>query len=211
MAKRNGNTPENTPELPENVSGRMGFYGDLIPVPRADADSALANMNDDTLRGIGSSGDAFADALALAEAAFGSVETVTEIMGNGFALLPKDDKGKLVGNKLLFLKWGFNDGDFGLFCSVAVVTADGQKYIVNDGSSGICGQLHQYTIKSGRFGGLVAPRGLRESTYSTCVSCGKPRSQFDETCSNVLDNGSACGNTDTKRGTGTTYYIDLSV
>lgn len=211
MAKRNGKNSGEAPDINENVSAHYGLYGDLIPRPYAASDEAVANLNDDTLRSIGSSGDAFADALALAEAAFGGVEVVTDIMGNGFTLLPKDDKAKLVGEKLLFLKWGFSDGDFGLFTSVAVVTGKGEKYIVNDGSAGICGQLHQYTIKSGRFGGLIAPRGLRESTYTTCVSCGKPRSQYDETCSNVLDNGSACGNTDTKRGTGTTYYIDLSV
>lgn len=204
MAKR----PESREiaEIAENVS--VHFSPDRVQIPTSIDSSAMQELTDDVLRGLGQTGDAFADAVAVAEAVYGAVTDFSEEMGSGFQLL--QDKAALVGKKLLFLKWSFTPGDFGVFCSAAVITADGGKFIVNDGSTGICTQLRELSIKTGRFGGSVAQRGLRESSYATCQACGQPRSSFDETCTNTLKNGSVCGNTDTARGTGNTYYIDLS-
>lgn len=204
MAKR----PESQEiaDIAENVS--VHFSPDGVQIPTSADSVAMRELTDDVLRGLGESGDAFADALAVAEAVYGAVTDFAEEMGSGFQLL--QDKRPLVGKKLLFLKWGFTSGDYGVFCSAAVVTADGGKFIVNDGSTGICTQLRELSMKTGKFGGSVAPRGLRESSYTTCQGCGQPRTVFDNTCSNVLKNGSVCNDTDVARGTGNTYYIDLS-
>lgn len=169
-----------------------------------------AGITDDVLRGIGYSGDAFADALAAAEAAYGTVQSIAEEFGNGFAVLK--DKSVLVGKKFLMLKWGFSQGDYGMFASVAVVTVDGGKYILNDGSTGICRDLHTFSVQHGRYGGFIAENGLRVSQYATCVSCGRPRSSLDDdVCAVILPNGSECGDASTQRGSGETYYLDYSV
>lgn len=174
-------------------------------------------ISDETLSMIGNTdfgtGDAFADAMAIAEGVYGEIHNAGEVLGNGFALL--DDKSKLVGKALLALYWTFHPGDYGQFVSIAVVTAekiDGhQKFIVNDGSTGICAQLDAYTTThDGRNGGLAVRQGLRESTYATCKGCERPRPSDVDVCENTLSNGTQCGNNDTTRGTGETYYLDLS-
>jgi hypothetical protein len=204
MAKR----PENDEiaEIAENVS--VHFSPDGVQIPTSTDMAVMRELTDDVLRGIGETGDAFADAVAIAEQLYGGVQELAEEFGSGFQLLA--DKTTLVGKKFLLLKWTFTNGDHGVFCSAAVVTVDGGKYIVNDGSTGICTQLREYSIKHGRFGGFVATRGLRASQYATCKGCGQPRTAFDNTCSNTLKNGSTCGDNDTARGTGSTYYLDLS-
>lgn len=169
---------------------------------------SMNDLTDDVMRAIGTTGDAFADAMNIAEQIYGTVPEIAEEIGNGFALL--DDKNKLVGTPLVLLKWAFSNGDFGVFCSAAVVTKDGGKYIVNDGSTGLCTQLREYSVNTNRYGGVVAKRGFRESTYSTCKGCGKPRSSMDDTCTATLKNGSVCGDSDTSRGTGQTFYLDTA-
>jgi hypothetical protein len=109
----------------------------------------------------------FDDAVALAVAAYGEVETASEELGDGFAILDKDDKGQLVKVPCMFLDWNFSLGDFGEFVSAHVISKTGAKFIVNDGSTGIYQQLRDYTNEhAGRQGGLFAPRGLRRSDYT---------------------------------------------
>jgi hypothetical protein len=162
-------------------------------------------VTDAFMRNLGTiSGNAFDDAMALAEQLTGeSVKSFADEMGNGFAILDKDQKARLIGLKCVFLKWKFTDGDFGRFVNVAVITQDGAKYILNDGSTGICEQLWDYTQTTGKDAFRLAPRGLRDSNYATCGNCGKPRDSREDECT-------TCHDTDTKRGTGTTYYIDLA-
>lgn len=205
MAKRQ--TDEIMDNLPENVHVQTARNGVAIPV-NADS-SIIRELTDDVLRQIGGTGDAFADAMQIAEQLYGEVRSVAEDFGSGFQLTP--DKNELVGKKFVLLKWSFTQGDFGVFASAALVTADGKKLIINDGSTGLCEQLRQYSIKTGKFGGYVAPRGLRTSSYATCKGCGQPRSAFDEICTGTLVNGSQCGDASVDRGTGQTYYLDLSV
>jgi hypothetical protein len=161
-------------------------------------------MEDDALRGV----DSFAAALALAEQTYGDVLSFSGEMGNGFRIL--QDKAQLVSVRCLFLNWRFSEGDFGVFVSAAVVTEDGSKYIVNDGSTGMYADLMEYSARTGRFGGMVADNGLRVSEYATCTGCNSPRPSRVEVCTNTLHNGSVCGDTDTGRGLSTTYYVDLS-
>lgn len=160
-------------------------------------------VTDEFMRSLGKvSGNAFDDAMALAQQITGeSVKSFADEMGNGFAILK--DKAKLIGVRCLFLKWRFTDGDFGRFVNVAVLTPDGSKYIVNDGSTGIGDQLYQFTQDTGKDAFYLADNGLRESTYATCQNCGRPRPSTDDECG-------TCHDTGTGRGNGTTYYIDLA-
>jgi hypothetical protein len=100
-----------------------------------------------------------------------SVESYSDY-GTGFALVPDKDKGTLVGVGFIVLRWRFNDeGDFGTFVSAEIVTAHNEKYVLNDGSTGICAQLQAVTDKRIADGhpqpwaGLVVKDGLRRSDY----------------------------------------------
>lgn len=86
-------------------------------------------------------------------------------LGDGFKLLRKGDKGKLVGVPFVVAAFKFNDGDYGTFATIHVVTKDNQRYIINDGSTGIKDQLTEFFNKTHQLGGLVCPGGLRVSEY----------------------------------------------
>ncbi len=145
----------------------------------------------------------FEDAMRLAREAYGEVHDITDELGNGFRLIQKDDKGKLTGIPFIILHTAFNDGDFGEFASIALVTADNRKLILNDGSSGIADQLRGLVTATGRYGGWMVPGGLRESQYDTCKDCDRPRPQREDVCNH-------CGSDTTERHTGRTYYLDTS-
>jgi hypothetical protein len=152
-------------------------------------------------------------AMRVALETYGEVADATMELGNGFALLSKGDKAKLVGKPFLAMYWTFNESQEygGHFASMAAVTADNQKFIVNDGSAGIFQDLLAFTQEhNGRQGALLCPGGLRESSYPTCPDCGKPRPQSMEECTRELSNGSPCGSTDTRRGVGQTFYLETS-
>lgn len=109
----------------------------------------------------------FDDALALIQEQFGQggVISADEVLGNGFALLTNKDH--LVGVPFILMKWQFNQGKYqDDFCTALVVTSQNGKYIVNDGGSGLCKQLREYTNTTGRQGGMVARKGLTRSDYT---------------------------------------------
>lgn len=149
----------------------------------------------------------YEEAVALAEAVHGSVIDIAQELGTGFALL--EDKGKLEDVEFVLLQWRFNAGDFGGFVSAGLVTINGDKYIINDGSTGIMSQLMELTQETKRFGGVKVPNGLRKSQYTTCPQfdggCGKPMSRDEVACSNTK-----CEYEGDKRGEGETYYLDLT-
>lgn len=107
----------------------------------------------------------FDDALRLAAEYYGEENLVSadETIGNGFRLLANKDT--LIDVPFVALAWRFNPGDFGEFITMMVVTETGQKYIVNDGSTGVCSQLATYTNSTGRHGGMIVKRGLTRSDY----------------------------------------------
>ncbi|SRR5712691_97158 len=114
--------------------------------------------------------DSFDAAIALTREKLGAeLVPASEVMGNGFIILNGDDKIQLVGLPCIFMGWTFNLGDSGEFVSATVVAKSGSamiKAIVNDGGTGICAQLREYTrLNSGKQGGLTALHGLRVSRY----------------------------------------------
>lgn len=122
----------------------------------------------DTLRSI----TTWDQALEAAMQAFGQpVAVAHEELGDGFAVLPTDKKDRLIGVPLFLMEWRFADGDNGRFVSIRAVAqnedAPGvRKYIINDGSTGICQQLAEYQEQTGRTGGLMVRNGLRRSDYT---------------------------------------------
>lgn len=153
--------PEVTPEEQQQLAMR-----DQLP-----AEMYRSNAyTDDELRGA----TTFDEFVALAAEKFDQVDDVSEVLGDGFAVL-KDNK-RLVGVPLLFLEWNFYPGKFGsnfVACRVIARNDNGsaQKYIINDGSTGIAEQLAAYTKDTGRTGGLGARHGLRASDYIYCGQC----------------------------------------
>jgi hypothetical protein len=144
---------------------------------------------------------------------YGEVSDATKELGNGFALLTKGDKAALVGKPFLILYWTFNESQEygGYFASMACVTPEGQKFIVNDGGAGIYEDLLSFSQEhQGRQGALLCPGGLRESSYPTCPDCGKPRPQSMNPCTRTLGNGTECGSTEDRRGAGQTFYLETS-
>lgn len=165
------------------------------------------NFDDDTLRSISS----FEDAVnLLAQEMGGELHYADEVLGDGFGDVI-DNKDDLIGKPLVFLSWKFNlNGEFGEFVIARVVTADGQKMILTDGSTGIKKQLMDHTYQHNTHGGLIVRKGLRKSDYPMCKSCAKIMKNYggEEGPHERPDGLAVCE--DSHRVTGSTYYIDTS-
>ena len=94
--------------------------------------------------------------------------------GTGFEILDKDEKGQLIKKPFMIVEWRFTKSEYKKdteFVSALVVTKDGGKYILNDGSTGIAQQLRNVTDSRLRQGkpnpqtGLLVEKGLRVSEY----------------------------------------------
>jgi hypothetical protein len=144
------------------------------------------------------------DAMALARAEFGDVILAHEDknLGTGFRVAEEDDKFRLIKVPLFLLDWRFNTGDYAEdYVSIHAVqeAEDGSvvKWIINDGGTGICRDLREYTRKTGRKGAVFCRRGLRVSEYDTILEgpeAGKPAPR------------DYVGRT----GKGKTFYLDFS-
>jgi len=88
-------------------------------------------------------------------------------LGDGFALLK--DKNQLVGKDLIVMSVRFNVGDMGKYAIIRVVTSENKKYVLTDGSTGMCSQLEQIASKLEAKGVTMAAlrcrRGLIRSDY----------------------------------------------
>lgn len=156
---------------------------------------ATSRIADEDLRKV----ESFDDAVKLAAAQHGVVDDFAEKYGTGFGLI---DRALLVGKTIVLLEWRFSRGDFGDFVSVVVMSKDGIKGIINDGSTGIMEQLKLVTADEGKYGGVMVARGLRVSDYTICPECDAPRPQGDE-CK-------GCGDESDRRSRAQTYYLDQS-
>lgn len=118
--------------------------------------------DDEVLRDIESMQDAFA---ALENAGVDVVE-ISDVMGTGFSKIEDDaGKGTLVKVPFVILHWGFSLGEYGDFVTAHIVTEDGRKLILTDGSKGIYDQLSAFTDETGRQTGMIVRKGLRRSDY----------------------------------------------
>ncbi len=99
--------------------------------------------------------------------------------GTGFNLLDKNEKGRLVGVPFIILDWNFNEGDFGDFVSLRVITQANERLVLNDGSTGIRDQMREIA-ESGETRAIYVKKGLRRSDYEYTDKDGtkKPATTF---------------------------------
>lgn len=137
----------------------------MVKAQNSDAKSAEIEKVDgydiETLGGL----ESFSDILNLAD---GNIESAADVLGYGFGLL--EDKDRLLGIEFIIVRYEVHQSDKvkgKQFATIHVMTRSGDKFIVNDGSTGIMQQLAE--LKEKRNGGnicpLFVPRGLRASTY----------------------------------------------
>ena len=176
----------------------------MVATDSADAEmqSALATVSRtfdvDTLRDM----TTFDDALAALNAQEIPLRDASEHIGDGFELLDDKEKGQLVGVKFVILDASESPGDFGKsFVTVRLMTKDGRKCIVNDGSTGIRDQVVQVLQRYGSAAGFVVNNGLRASQYAYCESCKAISKAGSASCN-------ACGHSPLSPAV--TYYLDTS-
>lgn len=94
-----------------------------------------------------------------------SVVSITDVAGDGYSLLK--DKATLENIPFLIIDWnGVVDPDTQRdYASIRLITADGRKYRVNDGSTGIYSQLKTIRDRTKLIGGIKVPKGLFKSEY----------------------------------------------
>lgn len=152
--------------MAENVNEQTGELETVNLGGRFDAE---------TLRNIGS----FDDVADLFASVGAEVES-TEDYGNGFELVQGENgKAALVGVPLVILGWTFAAGDYGTFVTMYILTKDGRKLIVNDGSTGIRQQLETITAQRTERGAkqpqmaLKCLKGFSKADYTYVDSDGK--------------------------------------
>jgi hypothetical protein len=125
-------------------------------------------FKDDALSAI----DSWDKAAAMAQAAYGKISAIEDVLGNGFMVIRSDETKKtLVGAPLLLLEWQYNNGDFNEFVSVYAIRKKDSgaidKYVLNGGEA-IANQLRQVEEETGINGGLYVAKGLRVSEFNFC-------------------------------------------
>lgn len=105
-----------------------------------------------------------------------NIDDAAQELGDGYAL--ENNKDKLIGVTMVLVDWNFLPGDFkvpdnvdpwpgqGMYSTIRLITQDGRKFRISDGSTGIHRQLWEYSQERERQTGLLVRRGLKKSTYS---------------------------------------------
>lgn len=109
--------------------------------------------------------ESFQDALALVGDKLGGVVIDSADLGDGFAVV--EEKDTLLGVPFIVLAVNIGNGDHGEFVSCRIVTEDGRKLVVNDGSTGIYAQIKMLWEKRPETKGkpIICRNGLRKSEY----------------------------------------------
>jgi hypothetical protein len=96
----------------------------------------------------------------------GNVTVAADVLGNGYSIL--EDKSKLLNEPFMIVKYGVHPSEKiqgKLFTTIHVLTKGGDKYVVNDGGTGIHQQLTDLKTQMGTVCPLMVSRGLRVSEY----------------------------------------------
>lgn len=108
------------------------------------------------------------DDLGTAIGLTGLAQVDSSTFGTGYELLEKKDR--LVGTPFAILDWAFREGDYDKdrgYVSLIVLTKSGEKWIVNDGSTGIYDQMKGIDKKLGGTPTVIkVGKGLRKSEYT---------------------------------------------
>jgi hypothetical protein len=150
--------------------------GQLTPKGSGETEhySGTSALTQDELRVISD----FRSAMEAVENATGVPVEDASDYGTGFDVLSTDAKGTLCGVPFVIVEWRFNEGDAGEFVSVSLVTEDGRKLVLNDGSTGIYQQLKEITGERLARGitaqtGLAVRKGLRVNEYEYSPTLGR--------------------------------------
>ena len=115
----------------------------------------------------------FDDALALFAQQGQEITSITDF-GDGFEA--GADKANFVGVKFLLIDWRIVDGeksDYGTdFAVMWVVTVDGRKSILTDGSTGVCDQIKTLVARNA-IAPIMCEKGLTVSNYEYVDEKGK--------------------------------------
>lgn len=145
---------------PTNVGGIATYTLPERDITMSDAVVAVPMITNDeeALSSIAS----FDDAIALLKSAGVELHDSSEF-GDGFEVV---DKANLVDVPFVILGMKFAEGEFGGdgFVVIHLVTEDGRKCIITDGSTGVCKQARKYAEK-GLVAGVVFRNGLIRSDY----------------------------------------------
>lgn len=128
--------------------------------------ATIDGFSEDVLRNI----DSFDAVIAMTG---GTGTNIADVLGTGFVVLDEKShpqgKGHLVGTEFLIVKYGRHASETIVgkeFTSLHIVTKEGgEKWIVNDGSTGIHEQCVTLKAELGTICPLYVPRGLRVSEY----------------------------------------------
>lgn len=114
------------------------------------------------------------------------IDAVKEL-GTGWVVPTDDDvvKRDLCGKELIVAWWTIQPGDYfrtlpdgtqerANFVTMFVITPDNQRYILNDGSTGLARQLEDFTKRTGRNAGLGCKQGFRVSEYRIDAATQQP-------------------------------------
>lgn len=110
--------------------------------------------------------NSFDDALSIINEKMGGQVAEVSDLGDGFSVL--ENKETLIGTPFIIVQSVFRDGDYGPYVSCHVVTQDGRKLILNDGSTGVRDQIAMLWERKPEMKGrpIVCRKGLRKSTYN---------------------------------------------
>jgi hypothetical protein len=161
---RNGNTQENpTPDKSEKEKN-LGTVETENGVVEVTPEMLVSGENSDglseeNLREI----ENFDDIKTLSGVA--EITSISAVLGTGFSVL--EDKARLLNLGFIIVKFGTHESEKngGEFSTLHVVTDTKEKWIVNDGSTGIHAQMTELKEKLGSVCPLFVPRGLRVSEY----------------------------------------------
>ena len=126
---------------------------------------SVREWTDDDLRSIKTVEDAIQQ--------FEAVTDVKDVLGTGFDIL--NDKDRLVGAPFMIVTAREHKGDFGRFVTCFLVTDNGDRWIINDGSTGIAAQLLSLKDSHGITDGILVKEGLRRSDYTFTAEDGSEK------------------------------------
>jgi hypothetical protein len=153
---------------------------------------ASADISEDAIVAI----NTFEDALALF-ANTGGVASIGNVAGDGYAIV---DKELLLNIPLLILDWkDITDPDtLNEYVTIRLITSDGRKCRISDGSTGIAAQLDEIGRRTGILAGIAVPHGLTKSEYFVDDTTKRPIPK------NELDTFTG------KKSKAATYYLSTS-
>lgn len=125
---------------------------------KGSAEVVATTVNEDSIQAL----DSFAAALDLFG---GQAVNIADVAGDGFTRL--ETKATLLNIPLLVIDWEEVIGTETqkLFATIRVITTDGRKYRIADGSTGMMRQLQEIRDNKGVTRGILVKGGLVESKY----------------------------------------------